>query len=268
MITPMENAMELVSLGIKVVPVHTPIEKDGAIICTCKAGAACTSIGKHPIPFKWTEAASDKQDSIKAWWKAFKGANLGVVAGAISGVVVIDIDPRNGGDDSFDELMVKHGKLPDTATVITGSGGTHYYFKHPGGTVKNSSGAIGAGIDCKGDGGFVVGPGSLHQCGGFYDWEGSSSPQEAGFAEMPKWLQELVYAAPKKTTSPVESGGVVIAGGRNVWLASLAGAVRRKGCGYKPIMAAIWYANLESCNPPLDKEECERIAKSIARYEN
>lgn len=264
----MENAIELTTFGFKVVPVHTPINTGGVISCTCKAGCGCKSIGKHPIPFKWAEAASGDEASIKAWWKTFKNANLGVVAGIQSGVVVVDIDPRNGGDDSLGDLMGRNGKFPDTATVITGSGGTHYYFKHPGGTVKNSSGAIGAGIDCKGDGGFVVGPGSLHQCGGFYDWEGSSSPKEAGFAEMPKWLQEIVYSPPKKATSPIESGGVVIEGGRNVWLASLAGAVRRKGCGYKPIMAAIWYANLESCNPPLEKEECERIAKSIARYEN
>ncbi len=265
--SPKENAMELISLGLKVVPVHTPINKDGVISCTCKAGAGCKSIGKHPIPFKWGEAASNEPDSIKAWWRTFQKANLGVVAGQASGVVVVDVDPRHGGNDSLDDLQVKMGKLPDTATVITGSGGLHIYFKHPGGVVKNSAGALGAGIDVRGDGGFVVGPGSLHSSGGFYEWEASSEPLDVGFAVMPPWLQKLIYEPPRTKTSPIENNGSVIEGGRNVWLTSLAGAVRRKGCGYKPVFAAIWYANLESCNPPLEKEECEKIAHSILRYE-
>lgn len=264
--SPKENAMELISLGLKVVPVHTPVSKDGVISCTCKAGAGCKSIGKHPIPFKWVEAASKEADSVKAWWRTFQKANLGVVAGQSSGVVVVDIDPRHGGNDSLDDLQVKMGKLPDTATVITGSGGQHIYFKHPGGIVKNSAGALGVGIDVRGDGGFVVGPGSLHSSGGFYEWEASSEPLDVGFAVMPQWLQKLVYEPPRVKTSPIESDGVVIEGGRNVWLTSLAGAVRRKGCGYKPVFAAIWFANLESCNPPLEKEECEKIANSILRY--
>ena len=263
---PIDYAIQLVGLGVKVVPVHTPISKDGAVICSCQKGAACRSIGKHPIPTKWVDAASDDPVSIRAWWKSFKSANLGVVAGFGSGLVVIDIDPRHGGNDSLDGLQTKHGKLPDTATVITGSGGQHIYFKHPGGRVPNSAGAIGAGIDVRGDGGFVVGPGSVHACGGVYEWEASSEPQDVGFSALPLWLEKLVYEPPKTKTSPIESDGFVIEGGRNVWLTSLAGAVRRKGCGYKPILAAIWYANLESCNPPLDRDEVERIAKSIMRY--
>lgn len=264
--SPMENAIDLTTFGLKVVPVHTPINTDGVISCTCKAGCACKSIGKHPIPFKWSEAASGDESSIKAWWRTFKNANLGVVAGMQSGVVVVDIDPRHGGNDSFDDLQGRMGKLPETATVMTGSGGLHLYFKHPGGVVKNSAGSLGAGIDVRGDGGFVVGPGSIHQCGGFYDWEASSAPIDVGFAVMPQWLQKLVYEPPKQKKLPTESGGVVIEGGRNVWLISLAGAIRRKGCGYKPIMAALWYANIESCNPPLERDEVEKIARSILRY--
>lgn len=266
MMTPMENAIELSSIGLKVVPVHTPINVGGVITCTCKMGAGCKSIGKHPIPFKWSEAASGDTDAIKSWWRTFKKANLGIVAGKQSGIVVLDIDPRHSGNESLDDLQVKMGKLPDTATVMTGSGGLHLYFKHPGGLVKNSAGALGAGIDVRGDGGFVVGPGSLHQCGGFYDWEASSAPTDVGFAEMPQWLQKLIYEPPKQKIPTTEASGFVIEGGRNVWLTSLAGSIRRKGCGYKPIMAALWYANLESCNPPLDKMEVEKIAKSILRY--
>jgi hypothetical protein len=263
---PMDHAMELIGLGLKVVPVHTPINKNGVIVCTCTQGAGCRSIGKHPIPNKWVEAASKETDSVKAWWRNFRTANLGVVAGSQSGIVVVDIDPRHGGNDSLDDLQAKKGKLPDTATVITGSGGLHIYFKHPGGVVKNSAGALGLGIDVRGDGGFVVGPGSLHASGGYYEWEASSEPADVGFAEMPQWLQKLIYEPPKAKAQQVDSDSPVIEGGRNVWLTSLAGAIRRKGCGYKPIFAALWYANVEACNPPLDRDEVERIARSILRY--
>ena len=265
--TPMQNAIDLVALGLKVVPVHSPVMVNGVISCSCSLGAGCRSIGKHPIPNKWGEAASGEVESIKAWWKTFKKANLGVVAGNQSGVVVIDIDPRHGGEDSLDDLQARMGKFPDTATVITGSGGQHIYFKHPGGIVRNSAGALGAGIDVRGDGGFVVGPGSIHSTGGFYEWEASSDPSQVGFAEMPQWLQKLIYEPPKARTTTTLGDGLIIEGSRNVWLASLAGAVRRKGCGYKPVFAAVWFANLEICNPPLERDECERIAKSILRYE-
>lgn len=265
---PLEYALDLVQMGLKVVPVHTPINKEGVIQCTCSVGVGCRSKGKHPIPNKWAEAASNDKMSIKAWWSKFRTANLGVVTGKQSGVVVIDIDPRHGGNDSLDDLLVKMGKFPDTATVITGSGGLHIYFKHPGGVVKNSAGALGVGIDVRGDGGFVVGPGSLHECGGFYEWEASSEPSETGFADMPNWLQKLIYEPPKAKIAIPENDGRIIEGGRNTWLISLAGAIRRKGCGYKPIFAALWYANLESCSPPLEKDEVEQIARSILRYAN
>lgn len=263
-----EEAIELVKLGFFIVPVHRPkVDADGRVICTCKAGGDCKSIGKHPIPSAWVDAASTDQDSIKAWWIKFRDPNAGVVTGKRSGVVVLDIDPRHGGDETLDDLQAKHGRLPETALVITGSGGSHFYFRHPGVEIKNGTNVGGSGVDFRGDGGFVVSPGSLHVSGCYYDWEASSTPQDVGFADMPKWLFDLIYKAPRSAQR--ETGledGFVAEGGRNDWLIRLAGSMRYRGCGYKPIFAALHYANLEHCNPPLPNEEVEIIAKSIMRY--
>ncbi|MCX5741698.1 MAG: bifunctional DNA primase/polymerase [Proteobacteria bacterium] len=76
------------------------------------------------------------------------------IACAPSGIIVVDVDPRNGGDVSFAALERTLGALPQTATSDTGGGGNHYVFKHPGGTL---SGKIGKGIDLKVNG-YIVAP--------------------------------------------------------------------------------------------------------------
>ena len=259
---PLDYALEAISSGFKVVPVHYP---KGQYECSCNRGASCSSIGKHPMPPRWVDIATNDPTTVVAWWHKYKVANIGIVTGAVSGIVVLDIDPRHGGEEALDELQAKYGKLPETPMVITGSGGSHYYFRHPGGTVKNSAGAIGRGIDIRGDGGFVVGAGSRHAGGGTYDWEASSG-LDIPFAQMPTWLLELSVKPVYSVNQNIQSGDV-IEGGRNVFLCSLAGAMRRRGCGYKPIFAALWFSNAEMCHPPLDRAEIESIAKSIMRYE-
>jgi hypothetical protein len=160
---------------------------------------------------------------------------------------------------------VNHGKLPETATVETGSGGLHYYFRDPGG-LRNGTNIGGQGVDFRGDNGFVVSPKSEHASGGTYDWYDEQTPDSVGFAELPRWLYDLVYRPPVKAVEVTQEGAKVREGGRNVWLASIAGAIRNKGCGYKTILAALVEANIECCNPPLLDEEVIIIAKSISKY--
>lgn len=256
-----EQAISLTRAGFAIVPVHYPVSGG----CSCRRHS-CSSIGKHPFPSKWQESYSNKPDEIRAWWKAFKDPNAGVVTGKPSGVVVLDIDVKTGGYDSLEDLQVKNGKLPETATVETGSGGRHFYFKAPNHPVKNATGIV-PGIDFRGDGGFVVSPGSIGLKGA-YDWYDEQTPETVGFATIPEWLFSLVYKPPQKSPEMALNGPMTACeGGRNVWLSSVAGAMRNKGLGYKPIFAALYYANLENCKPPLEKEEVELIAKSISRYE-
>ena len=255
-------AIPLLGYGFSLVPVHKPINK----ACSC-GKKDCPSPAKHPIPAKWQEVTSKQPEAIKAWWKAFKSPNSGVVTGKASGVVVLDIDPRHGGMDTLDNLQVQHGKLPETATVETGSGGFHYYFKDPGG-LKNAVNVGGRGIDFRGDNGFVVGAGSDHACGGVYGWYDDCSPDTVGFAELPKWLYDLVYKPPVQVVKiGTQTGTRVQEGGRNVFLTGLAGAIRNRGCGYKTRLAALVEANIECCHPPLSDMEVISISKSISKYQ-
>ena len=255
-------ALSFPRFGFNIVPVHYLKDKK----CTC-GNPKCPSPAKHPFPSKWQDTCSNRPEEIKAWWRAFKSPNAGIVTGQKSGVVVLDIDPRHGGMDSLDDLQVKHGKLPDTAIVQTGSGGFHYYFKDPKGLKNGTNIGGNSGIDFRGDNGFVVSPGSTHANGNLYDWYDEQTP-DVGFAELPKWLYDLVYKPPVSVVkNSLTTQTQVTEGGRNVWLTGLAGAIRNRGCGYKTILAALIEGNIECCNPPLEPEEVQMIAKSISKYQ-
>ena len=110
---------------------------------------------KRPL-IKWQEfqqrCASETE--INEWYQQWPNANVGIVTGKVSGIVVLDVDPRHGGDKSLAKWQQQHGPLPRTVEVRTGGGGRHLYFKHPGGVIHNKVG-LAPGIDLRGDGGCI-----------------------------------------------------------------------------------------------------------------
>jgi hypothetical protein len=169
--------------GWAVIPCHAVTPAGG---CTCGA-PACGSPAKHPRTARGLHDASTRTAVIKRWWQRWPTANVGIRTGAVSGLVVLDVDPPHGGNQSLRALVAANEALPATVTVRTGSGGLHLYFAHPGGSVHNSSSALGAGIDVRGDGGYVIAPPSLHVAGQPYQWTAS-----ARLARLPGWLQTLM----------------------------------------------------------------------------
>ena len=131
--------------------------------------------------------ATTARGAISAWWTVAPQANVGIAC-APSGVVVIDVDPRNGGDESLAALEREIGSLPRTWTVLTPSGGAHYYLRHQGSTV---AGTLGPGLDVKHQG-YVVAPPSVHPNGGVYAWDLGAHPLESAIAPIPvAWLARL-----------------------------------------------------------------------------
>ena len=131
----------------------------------------CKPRGKTPLTKHGLKDATCDLDQIKAWWDRWPEANVAIATGAISGTIVLDVDPRHGGDDSLATLEASFGKLPETPTVLTGGGGLHIYFRHPGIEIPNSAGRVGPGIDVRGDGGYVIAPPSIHASGNEYLWK-------------------------------------------------------------------------------------------------
>jgi hypothetical protein len=161
--------------------------------CACPKGAACASPGKHPLTPNGVKDATDDPVQLAAWREQYPFAHWAVATGARSGVIVIDLDRKPGKDGiALLAAMAKaRGGLPRTRMVRTGSGGLHLYFKHPGGHVPNSAGKLGPGIDVRGDGGYVVAPGSGHISGGRYKLLNDIPP-----AELPAWLLAALRRAP------------------------------------------------------------------------
>ncbi len=144
--------------------------------------------GKRPV-VAWQEFQRRiaTADEIADWFGRWPDANVAVVTGALSGLVVLDIDPRHGGTDSLSRLEITHGPLPQTLEALTGGGGRHLYFRHPGGLVRNRVG-LAPGVDVRGDGGCVVAPPSVHPSGKRYAWVASHGPEDRPPARAPDWL--------------------------------------------------------------------------------
>lgn len=142
---------------------------------------------------RWQDKATTDHDTIDAWWNEHPDHGIGIATGPGSGIWVLDIDDY----DSYRDLEQRHEPLPDTLTVITGSGGYHFYYRHPDGIDirNNASTRLGPGLDVRGDGGFVVAPPSVHPNGRTYEWD-AGQPDE--IAEAPQWLIDLVCEQPHK----------------------------------------------------------------------
>lgn len=152
-----------------VIPLYS-ISAEG--ICTCYKGNKCQSPGKHPRVGRGFKQASKDLQVITEWWKDWPNSNIGIVTGKVSGIVVLDVDLKNDGLKSFAYLQKKI-ILPETLKSLTGGGGFHLFFKHPGIKVRNKTSFL-PGLDIRGDGGYIVAPPSNHISGKHYKWEDSN----------------------------------------------------------------------------------------------
>src|SRR5262249_27070181 len=147
--------------------------------------------GKAPlgklVPHGFLNATTDS-NILQQWWAAEPEANVGIRTGAASGLLVLDIDPRNGGHDSLAKLEGHHGRLPETVEALTGGGGRHLFFAHSGGSFPSK--LFLPGVDLKADGGYVVVPPSLHPSGRRYEWRLGAGPGTKALALPPHWLLE------------------------------------------------------------------------------
>ena len=239
--------------------------------CAC-GNPDCPHPAKHPIGKlapKGRNSATTNSETIKKWWMDYPEANIGIPTGPESGLVVVDVDPRNGGDASLKELE-RQGNFPITSTVFTGGDGEHIFLQHPGNGhhIKSKSGLGGfPGIDQKADGGYIVAPPSNHISGNQYSWKISL---DTPLAKIPEWLMALLLEDGDKAKhqSNGRVGDKIPQGERNQTLTSLAGTMRRRGMSLEAIEAALLVENNNRCDPPLSPSEVLSIARSVSRYQS
>ncbi len=257
------EAFDYVVDGLHVLWLHG-IRTDGA--CTC-GQAQCSSPGKHPVTRNGVLDATTSLKQLKAWSERYPNGNIGIATDPGSNIVVLDIDPAHGGQESLDALEAEFGPLPVTPTVETGGGGRHYYFRLPEGEIRNRAG-IRPGIDIRGSNGYVVAPSSRHASGGDYIWAEGPECASVPLADLPAWLLDLItQPTPKTRVGADTEDGTIPEGTRHVTLVSLAGSMRRRGMTPEAMKAALLKENEGRCRPPLSESEIERITISVGQYD-
>lgn len=206
---------------------------------------------KTPAINNWINLATNNKKTIVEWYKENNNYNWGLATGEI---IVIDIDPKNGG--SLEDI-----ELPETLRVKTGSGGYHLYYKNSAGKdIRNSVSKLSKGIDIRGYGGYVVLPPSIHPNGNSYEWE-----NEIPLSEFPYEL--LGRMDSKEESKSSETPSIIEEGKRNDTLFRLGSSLRSKGLSKEAIFEALRVENKERCIPPIDDIELENIVDSVSKYE-
>lgn len=162
--------------------------------------------GKTPAVAGFKSKASDKAEQVESLWtrldaegnpRVVDDYNVGVYTGRFRGMhlLVLDVDTKDGkeGEASLANLEDEHGALPETYTVRTATGGLHYYFltSEP---VRSSASRVGKDLDIRGEGGYVVGPGSTVKAGTY------EVLVDADMVDAPAWLVQLA-GKPKRKES-------------------------------------------------------------------
>ncbi len=189
--TSLDQALDLWRRGLSVIPVPRPGQGHD---------------GKIPvISWKEYQRRLPTEDELREWFRVEQ--NVAVITGIVSGVVVIDID-----SPAAHKWFVR--RFPRTPWQTRTAKGFHVWYRHPGVEVRNRArvetreGKLA--IDVRGDGGYVIAPGSVHASGHRYEFAGDwNVPRERIPTFWPGWLERPERPTPTRPLSPRPTGDVV-----------------------------------------------------------
>jgi hypothetical protein len=242
------EALRLASFGFSVIPVHA---------------------GEKVPARRWKRRQTVRAGErlIRQWWHDDPTFNPGIVTGSVSGVYVLDVDPRNGGLSS-----IRGKTLPETPTVETPHRGWHYYYACAPGTAYGNRNPLSPGVEFKGKGGMVIGAGARHEDGGAWEW--AISPDDVPYAPLPSWVEEslsetapadvLYNPVPDRFSGELPTG--VRKGHRSTAAARYTGTWLAQGCSVGETRSRLWTWNQRN-RPPLDDEELHKVLASIVQAE-
>jgi hypothetical protein len=281
--TVLGNALAWAKHDHGVFPLWWPVTHNGQTVCAC--GRLCgKQAAKHPIERyapNGCHSATTEAGVVKLWWELrVPEANLGVHC---AGLIVVDVDPDDGGDESLQKLEAEHGELPLTWRSLTGGGGQHIIFGCPDGVVVSNVVAkitdnppLGSGIDIRTKGGYIVAPPSRHISGRRYEWSVDHHPADTPLAPAPDFLIERLTKARGATTDP---DGIPEPLPSDVWwrlthqpieeyrdaaATKIAGHLFAHWCDYQLVLGLLHAWNSAWCKPPLGDRKLHDIVDRIA----
>lgn len=200
----LDFALAYAAIGWAVFPVHwveQAVDRSTGEIsnqCSCKS-SLCKRAGKHPLTMRGFQDATTDPETIREWWRKWPTANIGVATGATCWVLDVDFRSDKNGHLTIEALEREHGLLPDTQIARSQSGGRHYFFAGAEG-VHCSKEKLGAGVDVRGTGGYIiVEPSRIDGTYAFEDWDVLSG-EHPNLTPAPAWLLELVTGVSRPTS--------------------------------------------------------------------
>jgi len=279
-----DYALQYLRRGLSVIPLKSPsmVSKDlpkDEFIRQCKVPL---------IGWKEFQTRLPTEEEVCGWFDKWPNANIGIVTGKISGIVVFDLDSDHAVQYAEDE-----GGFHYTPKVQTGKG-FHCYMQYPDFEVRNDVRKE-LDIDIRGDGGYVVAPPSIHGSGNQYDWEQGVSIFDLKPAPCESWmidyLKEVATASAKKPVKANDTGkkekkseaentapdttklkyveileNGCVQGERNATAARLIGYFLKNLNHPREAWQLTRLWNTRN-NPPLDESELKRTFKSIVSRE-
>jgi KaiC/GvpD/RAD55 family RecA-like ATPase len=272
-------ALQYQKMGLSVIPLKSPSMVSSGLppkqfIRQCKIPL---------VSWKEFQTRHPTVEEVTDWFNKWPDANIGIVTGKISNLIVFDLDSEDAVQYANDE-----GGFPDTPKVKTGKG-YHCYMKYPGFVVRNDVRKE-LDIDIRADGGYVVAPPSLHGSGKHYGWKDCSSIFDIEPAPCEPWMIDYLKDITKdssksvKEKSPKPSKTVntaskskaqgdyaeilnngAVEGMRNHTATKLIGHLFGKGNEEAVVWEMVKQWNSSKIRPPLDETELRKSFDSIRK---
>jgi len=238
----LEAALEYASMGLSVLPLRPK--------------------AKEPATRHGLKDASTDAKVIEKWWTENPNYNVGIACGVASGgLVVLDFDVDEGYDSRewLAEYESANGKLPETATVVTGREGTHLYYRCDDEIRPSVNGDIH--VDVRGDGSYVMAPPSVHPNGNTVFWD-LGLEYLADADEDVITLIKAVQPA-RHERKPVKPKDIKEGEGRNNMLYKVGCSMQGRGDDDELIEAYLESVNKLKCHPPVSERELGKIIASV-----
>jgi hypothetical protein len=233
------------------------------------------------ISWKQYQEKRPTTEQLNEWFPSGIRSNVAIITGKISGIIGIDAD-----SEEAKKWVEKN--LPPTSMMTKTYKGVHYYYKHPGGEVPNKVKLNVDGkkleLDIRGDGGYVIAPGSKHPNGSMYEqvglwnlrdvpvfdpnWFPSNKPQHTNVIDIPPSSSEEKADAFNRARKYLDKvpGAVEGQGGDTHTFATACKVLRGFGLSYDETLMLMYEWNMKKCDPPWSDHELEIKLENALKY--
>jgi hypothetical protein len=225
----------------------------------------CEQGGKKPLtPNGHLDATTDPR-KIHMWWNRHPDANIGIPTGKRSGILAVDHDTYKEGTASLKEVEAILGPVSKGVTIATGSGGRQYLSRYPeGSNIRNATGVL-PGVDIRGEGGYILAPGSATK--GTYkrlDKQPLSEPPAQLVRTLTEPQRDAVKIRGITTAASVSvDRPAILEGTRDVTLTRIAGRLHDGIRSLDDLVEELLKINAQRCDPPLPDQQVLKVARSI-----